>query len=286
MRRRTVLGLIAATGVVTTGSVWSWRDGLSGRPASQSAVDSTSMTAGGPVAVAILGDARVMHDAADGRIHLRLSDGNEGWRLPESGHPFVGAVAVSTAGGRLWISDRSSRQVRTFDAAGNELAVVHRGAAAGLAWDEQREWLFVSAPLTREIVAYNASGDLVQRVEAASDSVLRYPGTLAIGTGGTVYVADRENGGIVRLDAQGRVTGVVPHTEGRLFHSLVVQGGLLHAADRQTATISSWSADGTLLETRALFDAEGLPAAPWALGLPVSGYPSVQTDRPARMEQA
>ena len=133
MRRRTVLGLIAATGVVTTGSVWSWRNGGWGRPSSQSAVDSTSFTVGGPVGVAILGNAKVMHDAAAGLIQLRLSDGSEGWRLPESGHPFVGAVAVSTAGGRLWLSDRSSRQVRTFDAAGNELAVVHRGAAAGLA---------------------------------------------------------------------------------------------------------------------------------------------------------
>jgi hypothetical protein len=286
MRRRNVLGLIAATSAIATGAVWIQRDIQPNRSFSTSSLASETLTTAGAIAVATLGDLQLMHDATAGSICLQRADGTETWRLPETGHPFVRAAAASSARGRIWVVDASSRSVRSFDSLGNELAVVHRGAVAGLVWDEQREWLFVSAPTARQVVAYNLSGDVMQQIEVSRDSVLRYPGALAIGSDATLYVTDRESGGIVCVDAQGRVTGELPNGDGRLFHSLVVQGGLLHAADRETATVSTWSANGSLLEARALRDAEGLPATPWALGLPVAGYPSVQTDRPARMEQA
>jgi DNA-binding beta-propeller fold protein YncE len=179
-----------------------------------------------PYAVTVAPDGSIVVADPDARsVHLFDTARTKYRRIREAdGAPLVSPVGVACDGhGRIYVSDSMRAAVFVFDGEGSWTGTLGGGGGllrpTGLAFDREREVLYVVDTLAHKIVGFDAAGNRVMEVggRGAGDGQLNYPVSVAVDREGNLYVGDSMNFRVQVLDRSGRFVrafGAAGHVPG------------------------------------------------------------------------
>jgi len=124
---------------------------------------------------------------------------------------LVSPVGIVSCGQVLALSDSALRAVFLLDQDGKLLRKIEKpngfGRPTGLAYDAQRNWLYVSDTLANEICVFDlAGGNMVRRIgrSGTAPGEFNFPTHLCVDGQGRLYVTDSMNFRVQIFDAEGK----------------------------------------------------------------------------------
>ena len=196
----------------------------------------------------------------------RAWSGNN-WGQPASQVSFAGLNGVAAdSNGNVWIVDTGNNQVDEFNADGIQLKILGTAGSLslnkpmGVAVDSAGN-VYVADTGNNRIEKYSATGDFVTNLTTSGlmsngkPVLMRAPQGVAVGTDGSIYVADSGNSRVEQFDGSG--TFVRAYTQSGLSMNngkvnqpqgvAVDNVGNVYVADTGNNEVEQFGPDGTLL---------------------------------------
>jgi DNA-binding beta-propeller fold protein YncE len=180
-------------------------------------------------------------------------------------------LARNPGTGEIYVSDRPSASIFVYDEAGNYLRKLTVTGASktfqplGLAFDGTGN-LYVTdvGTIPQSVLVVDPSGAVIRTIGA--DAGLSFPNGVAVGTDGTVYVTDSNNGRLLAFDASGAIVARVGRGVGSgnlgLPRGVALDGqGRVYVADASGQQVMVFSAVGSQpgnLEALGSFGSQGV----------------------------
>jgi hypothetical protein len=126
------------------------------------------------------------------------------------GEAFASPVAVVPGPkGSVFIADSVRKKIFKVDAAGNTIATIASPALerpAGLAFDPERQWLYVADSVGQRITVFGSDGAAIRSFGSAgsADGEFNAPTHIAYDGLGTIYVTDALNYRVQAFDRDGK----------------------------------------------------------------------------------
>ena len=165
-----------------------------------------------PRGVAVAADGRIfVAESGAGKVTIYTADGQVAGQLPSDGR-FVEPSDVATAGQSVFVLDAGDGKLWRFplaDADGGSPLILPIGAdlagrARGLAVGPD-ERLWVASTPAGVAAGFDVDSSETVRLAVTTDGALGQPSDVAVGSDGSVYVADAEGSMLLRMDAAGRL---------------------------------------------------------------------------------
>lgn len=201
----------------------------------------------------------------------------------QQGLPMLSPYGVTADGrGRVWVADAGSRVVHIFDLAGQQvdyLTMAGREALqspVGVAFDRERNRLYVSDSISNRVFALDAQGRLLDSIEP-SDGFLR-PGGLAVDAAGMLYVTDALRGVVDVFSREGQhqrrlVSQMAADGFNRPSNVAVDDAGRIYIIDSMNFRVEILAANGTGLGSLGqLGDVRGSFARPRGVAIDSAGH--------------